>query len=129
MTTVVVANPMGMNKTEEPSLNNEANQSSDGASRSITDRLPMGPILVASRLMSCLSKQPRSITSKRTYAVSGTDNEKSSFVKPLSTRISSSRFRPSSSQSPPSTRSTSCSGSSYNKESSPPMRNSKTAPS
>ncbi|CAF4879360.1 unnamed protein product, partial [Rotaria magnacalcarata] len=40
-----------------------------------------------------------------------------------------SRFRPSSSQSPPSTRSTSCSGSSYNKESSPPMRNSKTAPS
>ncbi|CAF4600961.1 unnamed protein product, partial [Rotaria magnacalcarata] len=80
---------------------------SDGASRSITDRLPMGPILVASRLMSCLSKQPRSITSKRTYTVSGTDNEKSSFVKPLSTRISSSRFRPSSSQSPPSTRSTS----------------------
>ncbi|CAF3484061.1 unnamed protein product [Rotaria socialis] len=129
LTTVVASNPMGMNKTEEPSLNNEANQSADGATRSITDRLPMGPIVAAGRLMSCLSKQSRSITSKRAYTVSGTGNEKSSFLTPLSTQISSSRFRSSSSQSPPSTRSTSCSGSSCNKESSPPMHNSKTTPS
>ncbi|CAF2789091.1 unnamed protein product [Rotaria sp. Silwood2] len=116
------------NNSEETSSNDETNQSTDGTSRSITDRLPMGPIVVASRLMSCLSKQPHNITSKRHYTVSTNSNGKSSFLKPLSKRISSTRIRLSSSQSPSTLRSTSYSDSS-NKNSSTTMRNSTTTPS
>lgn len=81
-----------MNNNEESSLVNEVNHSTHGTSRSLTDRLP----IAAGRLMSCLSKQPHNITSKRNYTVSVTNNEKSSFLKPLSKRASSTRNRSSS---------------------------------
>lgn len=119
-----------MNNTDEPLPKNATNPPTDSPSRSITDRLPLGPIVAASRLISCLSKQPRNLTSKRHYNVSGQNhNERYSFLKPLSKRISLRRNRSSSPQSPTVTRSTSCSSSSFTKESSPPIRNSKTTPS
>ncbi|CAF4618549.1 unnamed protein product [Rotaria sp. Silwood1] len=117
-----------MENNEESSSNDEVNQSTDGTSRSITDRLPMGPIFVASRLMSCLSKQPRTITPRRQYSVSTNSNGKSSFLKPLSERISSTRLRPSSSQSPSTLRSASYSDS-LHKNSPTTIRNSTTTPS
>jgi hypothetical protein len=97
-----------MDNHEESSLKNEAHHSTDGTSRSITDRLP----IAAGRLMSCLSKQPRNITSKRNYTISVSNNKKSSFLKPLSKRILSTRHRSSSPKNPSST-----------------MRNSTTTPS
>ncbi|CAF0765781.1 unnamed protein product [Rotaria sordida] len=121
MTTIVVSNSIDKDHNEESSSNDEVNSPSDGTIRSITDRLPMGPIVAASRFMSCLSKQPRNITSKRHYTVSTNSNGKSSLLKPISKRISSS-------QSPSFPRSTSNSNS-LHENSSPTMRNSTTTPS
>lgn len=102
--------------------------SPEGASRSLADRLPMGPIVAASRLISCLSKQPRNLTLRRNYTVSSTPtNDKPSPLKPLSKKISLGRNRSSSSQSPMGSRRIS-STPSLNKNS-PSMRNSTTTPS
>jgi hypothetical protein len=67
-----------MDNNEETSSINETNNSTYGTSRSITDRFPIGPIVAAGRLMSCLSKQSHDITSKRNYTLSAGGNEKSS---------------------------------------------------
>jgi hypothetical protein len=87
-----------MNSTEESSTKIDTNNSPapDETSRSITNRLPMGPIVAAGRLMSCLSKQPHNITSTRNYTTSTGSDEKFSFFKPLSERITSIRNRSSS---------------------------------
>jgi hypothetical protein len=97
-----------MDGNEKSSSKNDSNHSTDGTSRSITDRLPMRPILAAGRLMSCLSKQPVNITSFG-------NNEKVSVLK----RINSTCNR---------SISTSNSGL-FDDKSSPKMRNSKTIPS
>jgi len=86
-----------MDNNEETSSINETNNSTNGTSRSITDRFPIGPIVAAGRLMSCLSKQSHNITSKRNYTISADDNEKSSFKQTSSTRNHSSSPKSSSS--------------------------------
>jgi hypothetical protein len=104
-----------MDNTQESSSKTEPIHATDEtSSRSIADRLPMGPIVAASRLMSFLSKQPRNLASRRNYTISFTSNEKVPYQKTLS----SVRHRSSSaSNSDPS-------------ESTPSnMRNSKTTPS
>jgi len=87
-----------MNSAEESPSKTDTNNSPapDGTSRPITNRLPMGPILAAGRLISCLSKQPRNITSTHNYTTSAGSDEKVSFFKPLSERITSIRNRSSS---------------------------------
>jgi hypothetical protein len=108
-----------MDSTEESSLKNSTHTSTDGTSRSLTDRLPMGPIIAAGRFMSCLSKQPRNITTTRSYTISADSHEKLSFFKPLSKRITSTRNRSS----------TTSNSTSFDDISSPNMRNSTTTPS
>jgi hypothetical protein len=109
-----------MDNTEESALNNDSKNSTDGTSRSLTDRLPMRPIVAAGRLMSCLSKQPRNIISRRHHTIStGSSYEKFPFLKPFSKRISSTRHRSSSGSD----------SNSFNSTSSLTMHNSKTTPS
>jgi hypothetical protein len=104
-----------MNSTEESSSKNDINNSTDATTRSITDRLPIGPIVAAGRLMSCLSKQPRPLTFRRNYTISVNSHEKGSFLK----RISSTHNRSSSTSN----------SNLFDKTSSSTMRNSKTIPS
>ncbi len=100
---------------EESSLKNETSHATDGTSRSITDRLPLGPIVAAGRLMSFLSKQPRNTASRRNYTISFGSSEKVSFQKSLSFIRNRSS---SASNSDP-----------FDPTSSSTMRNSKTTPS
>ncbi len=89
-----------MDSIEESSSKTDINNSTNGTSRSITDRLPMGPIVAAGRFMSCLSKQPHNITVRRNCTLSVNSNEKVSFLKPFSKRISSTRNRSISNSTP-----------------------------
>ena len=79
--------------TIEDSTKVESNQTTDTSSRSITDRLSMGPFMAAGRLMSCLSKQPRLTPSKRNYTMSAVNPDKPLLFKPSSKRIYSARRR------------------------------------
>ncbi|UJR31696.1 hypothetical protein I4U23_019177 [Adineta vaga] len=81
MTTTPMSNPTNMDITEESTSKMDTNKSSDGPFRSITDRLPIGPLAVAGRLMSCLSKQAPVVTAKRKYTLSTSNNDKSSLFK------------------------------------------------
>lgn len=59
-----------MKKSKESSSKIEIIHTTDGSSR-----LPMGPILAASRFMSYLSKQPRHLASRRNYTVASFNNK------------------------------------------------------
>ena len=71
-----------MKKTEESSSKIETIPATDGSFRS--SRLPMGPILAASRFMSYLTKQPRHLASRRNYTISFNSNDKVSLSKQMS---------------------------------------------
>lgn len=85
-----------MATSEEPTGKVEPRDLVESPVRSMTDRFSMGPLVAASRLMSCLSKQTRYGVSKRNYTVSAVNNDKESILKPLSKRISVTRHRSSS---------------------------------
>lgn len=101
-----------MNKTNESSSRiATTNQSVDGTSRS--NRSPMGSILIASRLISYLSKQPRSLASRRNYTVSFNNNDTVS----LSNHASSVRRRSSSTTNTHSSHSNTSTPSGYDNQS------------
>ena len=79
-----------MATNDEPSVKLESSTAKYARSRSITDHLSMGPIVAATRLISCISKHSRAMTSKRDYSTSTDDTDHPSNRKPLTRNRSTS---------------------------------------
>lgn len=78
---------------ESSSEKSETNSTADNSTRSIADRLSIGPLLSAGRLIPCLSKPTRLTTSKRNYTITSIQTEKNFLFKPLFKQMSTNRSR------------------------------------